>query len=113
MRLISPELLVPPAILFIENIFFNQNKLPSVITIECNECLETFYLSKNSPITSTPFSGMYFLLSYLLSAGPVACIHHLLICPIILLGQFGGVRERVRAGFYSDVSPWEGSSLPL
>ena len=76
-----------------------------MITIECNECLETLYLPKNFPVTSTPFSGMYFLLNYLSSAGPVACIHRLSICPMKLLGQFGGVRERESKDFVPVIIP--------
>lgn len=69
------------------------------------------YLSKNSPITSTQFSGMYFSLNYL-SAGSVACIHHLLICPIKVLGQLLGVREKEQ-GFCLCVNLWEESGLFL
>lgn len=54
---------------------------------------------------------MYFSLNYL-SAGSVACIHYLLICPIKVFGQLLGVREREQ-GFCLCVNLCEESSLFL
>lgn len=49
-----------------------------------------------------------FSLNYLLSAGPVAYIHHLLYSPYKVVRSSVGVRQRARARIFGfSVNPWE------